>query len=287
MLEQAKKIVKTIIESGQSNGVLGLIRQESGVAPHLFENPLDVDFLVLSPKWLLAKLASAMVRQLPGDYKLSVICRGCDERALKELIKRNQMDGTRLNIIGMACDQDQANACLCETPTPLSTDIGPIVIGPPVKGVDPLEDPGASGFISGDIQVRKNLWQREFEKCIKCYGCRNACPLCNCSSCKLADDLWVSQGQLGADTIGFHMIRAFHLADICVGCGACQDACPVGIPLTLLQWPMRTALDKDYGYRAGSDTWQRSPLFSNLTNASPAGLTLPAWTDSLGTDHEN
>jgi ferredoxin len=282
MLEHAKKIVNALIESGNSNGVLGLIQSESGISPHLFEDEKEVDALVLSPKWILAKIASSLLERLPDDYKLSVICRGCDERALNELIKRNQVDGTRLNIIGMACDEDQAKSCLCNSPAPSFVDIGT-----PVKGVDPWADPHARAFIEGNIQVRRTLWQREFEKCIKCYGCRNACPLCNCSDCKLADELWGSQGQIPADPISFHLIRAFHLADICVGCGACQDACPVGIPLTLLQLPMRRALDEDYGYCAGSDKVQRSPLFSNLTKEPSVGLNLPAWTDSRETDHEN
>ncbi len=282
MLEHAKKIVKTLIKSGKSHGILGLIQSESGVNPHVFEEEKDVDGLVLSPKWILAKIASSILDQLPDDYRLSVICRGCDERALNELIKRNQVDGTRLNIIGLACDEDQAKACLCNNPAPSFVDIGT-----PVKGVDPWADPDARPFIDGDIQVRRTLWQREFEKCIKCYGCRNACPLCHCSACKLADDLWGSQGQIPADPVSFHLIRAFHLADTCVGCGACQDACPVGIPLTLLQLPMRRALDEDYGYCAGFDKVQRSPLFSNLTQGRPVGSTLPAWTGSLDIDHEN
>lgn len=282
MLEHAKKMVKNLIEESTSDGVFGLIRERSGVRPHLFEDPTDVDDLTLSPKWLLAKETRSLLSRLPDSYRLSVICRGCDERALRELIKRNQVDGERLHIIGMACDSDQAKACLCDTPAPSSVDIGT-----PVKGVDPFEDPHARAHMAGDPETRKELWQQAFAKCIKCYGCRNACPLCNCSPCKLEDDLWVSRGEIPADTISFHLIRAFHLADVCVGCGACQDACPVGIPLMLLQLPMRLALDKDYGYRAGSDTVERSPLFSNLTKAPPVGLKLPAWTDSLGTDYEN
>ena len=282
MLEHAKKMVKTLIEEGQSDGVLGLIQLKSGVMPHLFQEAGEVNNLTLSPKWLIAKEAVSLLSRLPETYRLSVVCRGCDERALRELIKRNQVAKARLHIVGLACDADQAKACLCDTPVPSCVDIGT-----PVKGVDPFCDPDALPFISGEMQVRQNLWQKEFEKCIKCYGCRNACPMCHCSPCKLADDLWVGKGQIPADTISFHLIRAFHLADTCVGCGACQDACPVGIPLMLLQLPMRKVLDKEYKYRAGMDIVQQSPLLSNLTKAPSAGLNLPAWTDSLGTGHEN
>jgi formate dehydrogenase subunit beta len=36
------------------------------------------------------------------------------------------------------------------------------------------------------------------------------------------------------DNIGYHVIRAMHVAGRCVECGECERVCPVGIPLMLL-----------------------------------------------------
>ena len=86
--------------------------------------------------------------------------------------------------------------------------------------------------------------------------------------------------------IPYHLIRAFHLSDTCVACGACQDACPVRIPLLALQLAMRRSLRERYGYEAGLEADRKSPLLMNVEQAPPSGLVLPAWTASTGGPHE-
>ncbi len=38
-------------------------------------------------------------------------------------------------------------------------------------------------FEALSAEERWNFWEKEFEKCIKCYACRQACPLCYCEQC--------------------------------------------------------------------------------------------------------
>ncbi len=33
------------------------------------------------------------------------------------------------------------------------------------------------------LQERWEFWQSEFSRCIKCYACRQACPMCYCTKC--------------------------------------------------------------------------------------------------------
>ena len=88
------------------------------------------------------------------------------------------------------------------------------------------------------------------------------------------------------ELIPYHLIRAFHLSDTCVACGACQDACPVGIPLLTLQLLMRRRLQERYAYEAGLEADRKSPLLMDFDHASPAGFELPAWTVSSEAPHE-
>ena len=281
LVEDARLKVRNALEEGLVGGVLGLARVEDEPYPYVFEDPAEADMLEIEPKWLFAKLAMNILRSSPLDYRLGVICRGCDERAIVELSKRNQLDMERLHIIGLACSAEQARACLCTKPYPTG-----IALGEQAEGFDPRDDEQASTFLSGDPGKRMQRWAAELSRCIKCYGCRNSCPICVCEPCKLEDDLWVRRGEIPADMVSYHLIRAFHLSDTCVACGGCTDACPVNIPLMLLQVAMRENLARDYGYEAGTDTKRVSPVLSDLTIEPCPPLIEPGWVDSLKVNHE-
>ncbi len=281
MRDEALRVSAELLAGGQAHGVLGLRATPAGVAPYVFGAPDKLDELVLEPKWPLAKLGMQLLEGLPADYRLAVICRGCDERALIELVKRHQLDEGRLVRIGMACSAEQARACLCPRPYPQE-----IMIGTMVDGVDPFSDERVRRWMDADAEARLQLWRNEFARCIKCYGCRNACPICVCVPCKLEDDLWVRRGEIPADMISYHLIRAFHLSDTCVACGACQDACPVDIPLLHLQLVMRRHLQEAYGYEAGIERERPSPVLADLRQEPLPGCREPAWIDSMGEKHE-
>jgi formate dehydrogenase subunit beta len=80
--------------------------------------------------------------------------------------------------------------------------------------------------------------------CIKCQNCRVACPVCYCRECFFVSPTFELEAEkyLGAaekkgamrmptDTLLFHLTRMTHMAASCVGCGACEEACPNDIPL--------------------------------------------------------
>ena len=63
-------------------------------------------------------MARAILREKPQAWRLAVIVRGCDERAIVELVKRNQIDRERLLTIGYACDGNQAKSLPLQPPVP-------------------------------------------------------------------------------------------------------------------------------------------------------------------------
>jgi formate dehydrogenase (coenzyme F420) beta subunit len=282
MLNKIREKSRELLAGGQADGILCLGRDGYNVVqPQLFRKPDQIASLEIEPKWPLAKLAMQLLRAADPSFRLTVVCRGCDERALLELVKRNQLDATRITTIGCTCSREQAGACLCTRPYPENP-----VNGEKTAGVDPFGDPRISGLLAGDDGERMARWTSLFGRCLKCYGCRNACPICVCTPCKLEDDLWVERAAVPTEMIPYHLIRAFHLSDTCVACGACQEACPVGIPLMALQLVMRRRLQERYGYEAGLEADRKSPLLMNFNQASPAELSLPAWTVSTGGAHE-
>ena len=109
-------------------------------------------------------------------------------------------------------------------------------------------------------EERFDYWFGQFNQCIKCFGCRDACPICYCNDCSLeADRDLVSGGEVPPDPM-FPMIRAVHVMDSCVNCGQCQDACPMELPLSLLIYMLNRELADIFKYEPGMDINALPPL---------------------------
>ncbi len=89
--------------------------------------------------------------------------------------------------------------------------------------------------------------------CIKCYACRNACPLCYCKECFVdqTQPQWVGKTTDISDIMFYHIVRAFHVAGRCTGCGACTRACPMNIDLRLLSKKLEKIIKDRYNLEAG------------------------------------
>jgi len=103
------------------------------------------------------------------------------------------------------------------------------------------------------IEQRWQYWQDQFAKCLKCYACRSACPLCYCSRCTVDcnQPQWISVAPHALGNLEWHLMRAMHLAGRCIECGYCAEACPVGIPLNLLTEMLASEVQSDFGLVAG------------------------------------
>lgn len=290
MESQVRDIASKLLHDSQVLGVLGLRAEHRHVGPHVFTTADDLATLVLEPPYGMALICMAILdgsfvvdasapekriemrttnasRDLP---RLGVVVRGCDERALIEMAKLGQVDLNRLVLIGLACSEAQARECMCARPYPRRIDVGE-----KVAGVAPAEDARVRGLLERDVEGRMAFWQQEFDRCIKCYGCRNVCPVCICDACVLEPPLaspppaggiegvWVERGKIPPE-LPFHLIRAYHIADKCILCGACEAACPVDIPLTTLYALLQERLKGLFGYEPGLDVTQKSPLTTPL-----------------------
>ena len=107
------------------------------------------------------------------------------------------------------------------------------------------------------------FWKKEMDRCIRCYACRNACPLCACKEHCVAqsrDPHWLSQEDSLTDKWFFQVIHATHLAGRCTGCGECQRACPMNIPVGLFKAKLNGIIKDLFDYEAGVDLDATPPL---------------------------
>ena len=122
-----------------------------------------------------------------------------------------------------------------------------------------------AAFEALSLEERMAFWEKEMSRCIRCYACRNACPLCVCRDHCVASSRsphWVTQADGVRDKLFFQIIHASHLAGRCTGCGECQRACPVGIPVLMLKRALSRQVESLFSYRAGVDAEGQPPLLT-------------------------
>jgi formate dehydrogenase subunit beta len=265
--EKAREVSIQSLTNGDVVGILGLRRVEEHVEPYLFTTVEELRDLTTSGKYSVVGVAHRLLTKW-NEGNLAVVVKGCDERHFIELAKRGNVDLDRVTMIGLACTEDEARECHCVRPYPQEVDAGESI-----GDVDYLDHEKLRMLVDMSIFDRRRFWTEAFSKCIKCYGCRNACPLCVCEDCRLEESRWVRVGEIPPEFPSFHLIRAFHLADKCVGCGSCENACPMGIPLGQLHQLIREDIKRLFGYEAGRDVFEESPLLNDFENL-PMGATV-------------
>mgnify|MGYP001082455082 CR=1 FL=1 len=145
--------------------------------------------------------------------------------------------------------------CLgCKFPTPQEYDV---LLG---EATSPVSEMTASRARIAELegmssQERWNFWKGEFNRCIRCYACRNVCPACFCERCFVeeTEPQWVSPIPKWQDNLMFQVTRNIHVAGRCTDCGECERACPMNIPLRSMARKMYETVEELFHYEAGLD----------------------------------
>ncbi|HNQ78680.1 MAG TPA: 4Fe-4S dicluster domain-containing protein [Acidobacteriota bacterium] len=263
MISEIKKYCRELLDSKKVDAIIGVSEEEGQWMPFLFTESSQLDKLFVDKKYPLMttskpmkeNILSYIQRKHPG-MKLAIVARGCDERAIFELVKRGQVKLENLEIIGYACDRRQAETCTCPTPHPTKN----LKFGEKAEGVK--EHKLAAEFDKMSLEEKSRFWHKQFSKCIKCYGCRNACPVCFCKTCLMEAHFYTQPGELPVEYPTFHFVQRYHHAAQCIECGECELACPMDIPLRLMSQPLLRQTKELYDYVPGMDPEQECPLFT-------------------------
>jgi len=234
--------------------------------------------------------------------RLAVVAKGCDSRNIIIHLQEGQIKREQLHIIGVPClgmldrrkvwaklgdkepllvreegdqllvsgrgfeerlkksDFLQDNCAICIHRNPVLYDE---LITDPVKEpqrTDRYED--VRTVEAMDSGARWEYFEKLIEPCIRCYACRNACPLCYCPTCFVDESRpqWVGKSLDPTDVRTFHYLRAFHCAGRCTDCGACERACPVGIKVRQFTKKLEKDVWELYQFEAGMVLEGRPPL---------------------------
>jgi formate dehydrogenase subunit beta len=268
MENKLREIAREFLQRPGAQCFIGYERREGGsVKPAFIKSPQEVDRLVWNRE-CFANLVTYLPNFRSSEGMVGIAVKGCDARALRELIRARQVERSHLYIVGLPCTglkapegDGIAERCFgCIYPEGFQYDA---VLGPMVTPALPTrpEDDLLTGL---SPEERFAFWEKEIEKCISCDACRRICYGCFCPECifESRQPRWVTSRRSRAEKFFYHSVRAFHLAGRCTGCSECERACPAGVRLMKLNRQLQADLEALFDYKGVGVSEEPPPLLT-------------------------
>jgi len=295
--EKIREIAKRLLKEGTVEIFIGYKKGTVAMMnePVLIDDPEKADILFWDSNCALNLCNYLTGRK---EKRIGILATGCNSRSIVNHIIENQIKREQLYIVGVPCTgmvdhravkravgqreildfidngesftvrgKDfeeqfekkkflQQNCAVCLHRNPVIYDELVADKVEEQKDIDPYRDVDAIEKM--ESEKKWDFFTRLISSCIRCYACRNACPLCYCPTCFVDESRpqWVGKSNDPTDTMTFHILRAFHCAGRCTDCGACERVCPMDIPmrqftkklnkdaLELFSWEAGLSLDK-------------------------------------------
>ncbi len=241
-MDELRKRAKELLESGEVKVVIGFEQGTGNKTRAVFvTSPDDVSKLIFDSRCvqnLAVYLTKHEVKQLG---KPAIVAPIPVLRAIIQLTAENQLTNESVVVLGITPESQLMEfAGMEDVETYLDQHL---------MELDARDKEMLDKLNKMTPEERWAFWVEELSPCFKCYACRAACPMCYCQRCtvEMNQPQWVPVASHQLGNIEWHFMRAMHLAGRCVDCGACANACPLGIPFNLLTKRMLEDLKESFG----------------------------------------
>jgi len=280
-VDDLRRIARELLEAGDVRVVIGWEAARRGARPVFVSDPAETHKLIFDTRCVhnLVTYLNPRRDHVAELGKIALVVKGCDVKAVAGLLRESQLGRDDVVLIGVRC-----GGVLEENELPAALALTPENVAPRCYGCDNRE-PTLTDHLVGEpqpepprpvmtidervaaldgqpLEERWAFWTDQFSKCVRCYACRQVCPLCICEQCivEKTRPQWIESSAHPRGNLSWNITRAIHLAGRCVDCGECERFCPVGIPLSLLNRKLQDIVRDRYDYTVSDDPENAAPI---------------------------
>ncbi len=261
--ESIQKRAAELLESGEVTQVIAWTngRFTNQTSPLFIQNAADAGKIVFN-EYCVNTLAKYVLNEKIAG-KVGVCVRGCEARGINRMIADNQLKREEVYLLGIPCEGmkdretgealDKCLTCTHKNPVVYDELLGAEVTDTVSEEIDKVRFAQIEAIEGMSREERLEYFNNVFNSCIRCYACREVCPVCTCREC-FVDQLragWQGKQNNLNENRFYNLIRVFHIGDRCVECGECARACPMGLPLMELN--RKWIRDLDELFAAGEE----------------------------------
>lgn len=257
-MDSVKKKAKELLETGAVKVVIGYGEgTENAVRPVFITDAAQTDQLIFDERCthnLALYLTKHEVKHLG---KAAIVAPLFVMRSILQLASESQVKED--NVLALGVSSKAELIPLDEGFKGLETYIATCQLSLPQKEQEIITKLDAMSSTE-----KWEFWTNELSRCMKCYACRSACPMCYCTRCQVEcnNPQWITVEATPLGNYEWHLMRAMHLAGRCVNCGECARACPLKIPINLLTYKTVNTVMEKFDAVAGVSAGMESVLSS-------------------------